>query len=71
MEEVGGAIQRVDDPARLAGIAGDLASLFADDAPVGPGILELVKMVCSARLSAIDTKSAGPFFDTCSCSTSL
>ena len=36
VEEVGRAIERVDDPPRLVGIAGDLAAFLEQHAPVGP-----------------------------------
>ncbi len=42
VEEVGGAIERVDDPARLVRIALDLAAFLEQHAPVGPGVAQLL-----------------------------
>src|SRR6185369_4953481 len=42
VEEVGRAIQRIDDPPRLVGVARDLAAFLEQHAPVGPGVPKLV-----------------------------
>ena len=42
VKEVGRAIERVDDPARLGGIALDLAAFLEQHAPVGPGVAKLL-----------------------------
>jgi hypothetical protein len=43
MQEVGRAIQRIDDEARLALSSGNLARLFHQETPIGPGIFQLAK----------------------------
>ena len=70
VEEVGGAVDRIDDPARLAGIAVDRAAFLEQQAPVRPGVAQFLDQGRSACLSAIETKSAGPLRLTWSCSTS-
>ena len=70
VEEVGGAVERIDDPARLVRIALDRAAFLEQQAPVGRAWRSSSTMVCSARSSAIETKSAGPLRLTWSCSTS-
>jgi hypothetical protein len=60
VKEVGGAVERIDDPARLHRIALDLAAFFEQEAPVGPRRAQFVDQRRSARWSAIETKSAGP-----------
>ncbi len=42
VEEVGGAVERIDDPARLVRIAGDLAALLDQEAPVGARLLQFL-----------------------------
>ena len=42
VEEVGGAVERIDDPARLVRIALDLAAFLEQHAPVGPGVAQLL-----------------------------
>jgi hypothetical protein len=42
VEEIGGSIQRIHDPARLGGIALARAALLAKEAPVGPGPLQFL-----------------------------
>ena len=42
VQEVGGAVERIDDPPRLVGIAGDFAAFLEQEAPVGPGVAKLV-----------------------------
>ena len=70
VEEVGGAVDRIDDPARLGRIALDRAAFLEQQAPVRAGVAQLLDQVCSACLSAMETKSAGPLRLTWSCSTS-
>ena len=60
VEEVGGSVERVDDPPRLVRVALDLARLLDQEPQSGRALRSSSTMVCSARLSAIDTKSAGP-----------
>jgi hypothetical protein len=64
VKEIGGAVDRIDDPARLGRIAGEKKPQS------GLAFLSSSTSACSARLSAIETKSAGPLRLTCSCSTS-
>ena len=42
VEEVGGSIERIDDPARLGGIALDHPAFLEQHAPVGPGVAKLL-----------------------------
>ena len=42
VEEVGRAVERIDDPARLVGIAGNLPGLFEQEAPVGSCMQQFV-----------------------------
>ena len=42
VEEVGGAVERIDDPARLVGIALDLAAFLEQEAPVGPRVAQFL-----------------------------
>jgi len=42
VEEVAGAVERIDDPARLVRIAGDLAALLDQEAPVRTRLLQLL-----------------------------
>ena len=42
MEEVGRPVERIDDPPRLAGIAGNFAGLFHQEAPARPDRAEFV-----------------------------
>ena len=42
VEEIGRAVERIDDPARLAFFARDHAALFEDKAPAGPNLQQLV-----------------------------
>ena len=69
VEEVGGAVERVDDPA-VAAVALGLAAFLAEEAVVRPGGEQLLRSVRSARTSAWLTKSPGPFSEICRCSTS-
>src|SRR6185436_2053537 len=41
VEEIGRAIERIDDPTRLGRIAGDLPSLLHQETPIGPGLAKL------------------------------
>ena len=42
VQEVGRAIQRIDDPARLGRIAGDLAAFLQEHAPVGTRLAQFL-----------------------------
>ena len=42
VEEVRRPIERIDDPARLVGIALDLAAFFEQHAPVGPRVAQFL-----------------------------
>ena len=42
VEEVGGAVERIDDPPRLVGIALDLAAFLEQHAPVGPRVAQFL-----------------------------
>jgi hypothetical protein len=42
VEEVGGAVDRIDDPPRLGRIARDGAAFLKMEAPVGPGVAEFL-----------------------------
>ncbi len=64
VEEIGGPIQRIDDEARLGRIAGDLAAFLEQEVPVRTRGLEFAEIVSSACLSAMVTKSPGPFLET-------
>ncbi len=42
VEEIGRAVDRIDDPARLEGIARNVLAFFEHEAPVGPRVAQLV-----------------------------
>ena len=42
VEKIAGAIQRIDDPARLGRVALDHSALFQHEAPIGPHCQQLV-----------------------------
>ena len=42
VQEIGGAIERINDPARLGRVALDHAAFFEQKAPVGPGALQFL-----------------------------
>ena len=61
VKEVGGAVERIDDPARLVGSPAISPPSSSSRPQSGRALRNSSTMVCSARLSAIDTKSPGPF----------
>ena len=61
VKEVGGAVERIDDPARLVGIALDLAAFLEQHAPVGPRLAELVDDRLFRALVRHGDEIAGPF----------
>ncbi len=42
VKEIGGAVEGIDDPARLAGLAGDRAALLHQEAERGPRALKML-----------------------------
>ena len=64
VEKVAGAVERIDDEARLAFRAGNLAAFFHKETPIRTGIFQFAKnriLGAFHRLSM--TKSAVPFRD--------
>ena len=70
VEEIGGAVERIDDPAVGLVAAGDLAAFLGEEAVAGPRLGSSAISISSARWSAAETKSPGPFSETCRFSTS-
>ena len=70
MQEVGGAVERIDDPA--VGLVGalDRAPLLHQEAVAGPGLRQLPEHRLLGAVVGGGDEVAGPFTDTCSCSTS-
>ena len=60
VEEVGGAVERIDDPARLGRIALDLAAFLEQQAPVGPRVAKLVDDGLLGLLSAMRRSRPAP-----------
>ena len=64
VEEVGGAVERVDDPAVLGILAGHLAALLHEEGVAGAGPRQLGADDLLGLAIGRLTKSAGPFRDT-------
>src|SRR5690606_2563633 len=50
VEEVAGSVERIDDEARLGGIAGDLAAFLHQEAPVGTRRAQFIPQGTLSRL---------------------
>ena len=65
VQEIGGAVERIDDPGVGLVVALADAAFLADEAVARPRLGEVGRSsISSARLSARVTKLAGPFSDT-------
>ena len=71
VQEIGGAVERIDDPAMALVGAGARAAFLAEKAVARPRLGEFrAQTISSARRSAAVTKLRGPLSETCRCSTS-
>jgi hypothetical protein len=70
VQEVGGAVERVDDPAMGLVGAGDEAPLLHQEAVARPGLRQLAVDGLLGAVVGGGDEVAGPFTDTCSCSIS-
>ena len=70
VQEVGGAVERVDDPAVALVGAFDGAALLHDEAVAGPRLRQLLAQDLLRLAVGAETKSPGPLRETCRFSTS-